>query len=53
MKIEEEIKQQKFRSAYQKAVINLLYTQVGYRASSKIFSSPSKLRRSSLIFFEF
>ena len=40
MKIEEEIKQQKFRSAHQKAVINLLYTASWLQSKQQDFFKP-------------
>src|SRR5688572_18181184 len=43
MKIEEEIKQQKFRSAYQKAVINLLYTASWLQGKQQDFFKPFKI----------
>ena len=40
MKIEEEIKQQKFSSAHQKAVINLLYTASWLQSKQQDFFKP-------------
>ena len=43
MKIEEEIKQQKFRSAHQKAVINLLYTASWLQSKQQDFFKHFKI----------
>jgi DNA-binding MarR family transcriptional regulator len=43
MKIEEEIKQQKFKSAHQKALINLLYTTSWLQGKQQDFFKPYKI----------
>ena len=43
MKIEDEIKQQKFKSAHQKALINLLYTTSWLQSKHQDFFKPYKI----------
>src|SRR5688572_11235476 len=43
MKIEEEIKQQKFKSGHQKALINLLYTASWLQSKQQDFFKPYKI----------
>jgi DNA-binding MarR family transcriptional regulator len=43
MKIEEEIKQQKFRSGHQKALLNLLYTASWLQGKQQNFFKPFKI----------
>lgn len=43
MKIEEEIKQQKFKSAHQKALLNLLYTASWLQGKQQDFFKPYKI----------
>ncbi len=43
MKIEEEIKQQKFKSGHQKAVINLLYTASWLQSRQQDFFKPFQI----------
>ena len=43
MKIEEEIKQQIFKSAHQKALINLLYTAISLQGKHQDFFKPYKI----------
>jgi DNA-binding MarR family transcriptional regulator len=43
MKIEEEIKQQKFKSGHQKALINLLYTASWLQTKQQDFFKPYKI----------
>lgn len=43
MKIEEEIKQQKFKSGHQKALINLLYTASWLQGRQQDFFKPFKI----------
>jgi DNA-binding MarR family transcriptional regulator len=43
MKLEEEIKQQKFRSGHQKALLNLLYTASWVQGKQQNFFKPFKI----------
>lgn len=43
MKIEDEIKQQKFRSSHQKALLNLLYTASWLQGKQQDFFKPFKI----------